>query len=83
MAIFGDIRREDRDKFIRQGFAAEVTLGIDGRVHLCGCGYGLLHRRPGRLRSGHAGASSVDSRLDLQDYWRWIGFMQGNPKKSL
>ena len=21
--------------------------------------------------------------LDLQDYWRWIGFMQGQPRKSL
>ena len=21
--------------------------------------------------------------LDLQDYWRWIGFMQGTPRKSL
>ena len=25
----------------------------------------------------------MDGHADLQDYWRWIGFMQGKPKKSL
>src|SRR5271157_316273 len=28
MAIFGDMRREERDEFVRRGLAADVTLGL-------------------------------------------------------
>ena len=83
MAIMGDMRHEDRDEFIRRGFAADVTLGVMaacivaaiGAVCLCfgqrTFGFGLLSVAPWIVV------------LDLQDYWRWIGFMLGKPKKSL
>ncbi len=83
MAIMGDMRHEDRDEFVRRGFAADVTLGVMaaciiaaiGGVCLCvgqhAFGIGLLSVAPWIVM------------LDLQDYWRWIGFMQGTPRKSL
>ena len=83
MAIMGDMRSDDPDAFVRRGFAADVTLGVSagcivaalGAVFLCvgqhAFGIGLLSVAPWIVV------------LDLQDYWRWIGFMQGAPRKSL
>lgn len=83
MAIVGDIRDKDVRRHLARGFAAEVVLGTGATiafviigalltvVHLSTFGIAILSLAP------------WVTFLNLQDYWRWIGFMQGRPTKSL
>ena len=83
MAIFGDMRQEDRDKFIRRGFAAEVTLGMTAACIFAAVGTVFFIVGQDAFGAGMLALAPWIVVLDLQDYWRWIGFMQGKPKKSL
>lgn len=83
MAIFGDIRREERDECIRHGFAAEVTLGLTAACIFAAVGTVFVIVGQVTFGEGMLAVAPWIVALDLQDYWRWIGFMQGNPKKSL
>ncbi len=83
MAILGDMRGEQRDEFVRRGFAADVTLGLTAACFFAVLGTVLLLVGEPTFGTGMLAVAPWIVVLDLQDYWRWIGFMQGTPKKSL
>ncbi len=83
MAILGDMRREDRDDFVRRGCAADVTLGAMAACIFAAVGTAFLIVGQLSFGEGLLAVAPWLIFLDLQDYWRWIGFMQGTPKKSL
>ena len=83
MAILGDMRRDEKADFIRRGFAAEVTLGIAAGIVFAATGAILIAAGQHSFGMGLLAVAPWIVFLDLQDYWRWIGFMQGLPKKSL
>jgi hypothetical protein len=82
----GDLGRyawEQRDEFVRRGFAADVTLGLTAACFFAVLGTVLLLVGEPTFGTGMLAVAPWIVVLDLQDYWRWIGFMQGTPKKSL
>ena len=83
MAIMGDMRGEDRDESVRRGFAADVTLGLMAAAVIAAVGSALLVVGQHTFGVGLLSVAPWVVMLNLQDYWRWIGFMQGKPKKSL
>jgi O-antigen/teichoic acid export membrane protein len=83
MAILGDMRGDEKDEFVRRGFAADVTLGLMAAGIIAALGSALLVVGQHTFGIGLLSVAPWIIMLDLQDYWRWIGFMQGNPRKSL
>jgi O-antigen/teichoic acid export membrane protein len=83
MAIMGDMRHEERDDYIRRGFAADVTLGLMAAFAIAAVGAVFLAVGQHTFGIGLLSVAPWLVVLDLQDYWRWIGFMLGKPKKSL
>ena len=83
MAIMGDMRGDEKEKFIRRGFAADVTLGLVATCLITAIGTALLVVGQHTFGMGMLAVAPWIIVLDLQDYWRWIGFMQGKPRKSL
>ena len=83
MAIMGDMLSEERDEFVRRGFAADVTIGVGAGCIVAAIGAILLSIGQHAFGIGMLSVAPWIVALDLQDYWRWIGFMQGTPKKSL
>lgn len=83
MAIMGDMRGDEKEKFIRRGFAADVTLGLVATCIITAIGTALLVVGQHTFGMGMLAVAPWIIVLDLQDYWRWIGFMQGKPRKSL
>ena len=83
MAIMGDMRHEDRDEFIRRGFAADVILGAMAACLISAIGTVFLFVGQHAFGVGLLSVAPWIVVLDLQDYWRWIGFMLGKPRKSL
>jgi O-antigen/teichoic acid export membrane protein len=83
MAIMGDMRGEQQHEFVRKGFAADVTLGLMFACIIAAVGSALLAVGQHTFGIGLLAVAPWIIVLDLQDYWRWIGFMQGTPKKSL
>ncbi len=83
MAIMGDMRGDEKEEFVRRGFAADVTLGLMAAGIIAAVGSALLVVGQTTFGVGLLSVAPWIVVLDLQDYWRWIGFMQGEPKKSL
>ena len=83
MAILGDMRQDERDEFLRRGFAAEVVLGVMAACIFAAVGSAFLVIGQETFGVGMLSVAPWIVLLDLQDYWRWIGFMQGKPRKSL
>jgi O-antigen/teichoic acid export membrane protein len=83
MTIQGDMRGDDRDAFVRRGFAADVTLGLFAACVIAAIGSTLLVVGQHTFAIGLLSVAPWIIVLDLQDYWRWIGFSQGTPRKSL
>lgn len=83
MAIMGDMRGDQQQEFVRKGFAADVTLGLMFACIIAGVGSALLAVGQTTFGTGLLAVAPWIIVLDLQDYWRWIGFMKGTPKKSL
>jgi len=83
MAIMGDLRGDQSEEFIRRGFAADVTLGVMAACIIAAAGTALLVVGQRTFGVGLLSVAPWVLALDLQDYWRQIGFMQGNPRKSL
>ncbi|MDA8045732.1 MAG: hypothetical protein M0Z30_10930 [Actinomycetota bacterium] len=84
MAIHGDARDPAGARSnLRHGFAAEASLGIcaGAVVALLGLVLIALHQRTFGL-SQVAVAGWIPFLL-IQDYWRWVGFMRGQPGKAL
>jgi len=83
MAIMGDMRGDEKEEFVRRGYAADITLGLMAAGIIAAVGSGLLVVGQDTFGVGLLSVAPWVIMLDLQDYWRFIGFMQGNPKKSL
>jgi O-antigen/teichoic acid export membrane protein len=83
MAIFGDARSDEAREQIRRGFAAEVMLGIAATCVLALIGAALYLAGWHAFGEGLLAVAPWVTFLNLQDYWRWIGFMQRRPGLSL
>jgi O-antigen/teichoic acid export membrane protein len=83
MGIMGDQRGDRRDECVRHGFAADVTLSLTAAGIIAAVGWGLLLLGQHTFGVGLLSLAPWVLALDLQDYWRQIGFLQGNPRKSL
>ena len=83
MMIVGDLRGDGKDEFIRRGFAADVTLGVMAACIIAAVGTALLVVGQHTFGVGLLSVAPWILVLDLQDYWRQVGFLQGTPKKSL
>ncbi len=83
MMITGDLRGDQKEEFIQRGFAAVVMLGVMFACIIAAVGMALLVVGQHAFGVGLLSLAPWVLALDLQDYWRQIGFMQGNPRKSL
>jgi O-antigen/teichoic acid export membrane protein len=83
IVIMGDMRRDDRDEIVRQGFAAVVLVGLVAACVVAAVGTTCLVVGQHTFGVGLLSVAPWILALNLQDFWRQIGFMQANPKKSL
>jgi O-antigen/teichoic acid export membrane protein len=83
MAITNDARKQERETTLRRGFAAEIVLGLAATVVFAIAGAFLYFLGQRTFGVAMLAMAPWIACLDLQDYWRWIGFMQGTPTKSL
>jgi O-antigen/teichoic acid export membrane protein len=83
MAIFRDLNEREFPKHIRRGFAAEVVLGLAASVVFALIGVGLRAAGMTGFGDGMLALAPWVVFLDLQDYWRWVGFMEGKPVKAM
>jgi O-antigen/teichoic acid export membrane protein len=83
MVILGDMRRDDRDEMVRQGSAACLTFGAMAACLVAAVGTTCFILGQHTFGVGLLSLAPWVVVLDLQDYWRQIGFMQAKPKKSL
>lgn len=84
MAITGDARHpSDARANVRKGFCAEVALGLGAGSLLMLLGAFLLYCGQRSFGVSMLAIAPWLTFLLLQDYWRWIGFMQAKPGKAL
>jgi O-antigen/teichoic acid export membrane protein len=83
MVIMGENRRDDKDEIVRQGVAAVATLGVIASCFVAAVGATCLVFGQHTFGVGLLSMAPWILALDLQDYWRQIGFMQASPRKSL
>ena len=83
MAISRDVGGERESENLRQGFAAEIYLGLVATAVFIAIGVVLIAAGQRTFGDGMLAVAPWLIFLDLQDYWRWIGFMKGQPGKSL
>jgi O-antigen/teichoic acid export membrane protein len=83
MVILGDMRRDDSDEIVRHGVAGVVTFGVVAACLVAAVGTTCLTVGQHTFGVGLLALAPWVLVLELQDYWRQIGFMQGKPKKSL
>jgi len=83
MAIHGDGLGADAALHIEHGFAAEISLGVSFSLLLAAVGAVVLACGERPYGVAILAVAPWITFLDLQDYWRWIGFMRGTPGKSL
>jgi O-antigen/teichoic acid export membrane protein len=83
MAIYGDARGDDSTRNVQRGFAAEIILGVGASLAIALVGVVLLLAGWRAFGDGLLALAPWVTFLNIQDYWRWIGFMQRHPEKSL
>jgi O-antigen/teichoic acid export membrane protein len=83
MAVFRDLNEREFPKHIKRGFAAEVVLGLAASVVFALIGVVLRLVGMTGFGDGMLALAPWVVFLDLQDYWRWVGFMEGKPVKAL
>lgn len=83
MAINRSVQGSAPSDSLRQGFAAEIVLGAAATAVIALIGAVLLACHRYEFGIGLLAVAPWVIALDLQDYWRWIGFMQGRPGKAL
>ena len=84
MAILGDARHPtDTRANLKKGFAAEVTLGVTAGAVIAVLGGALMLAGQRSFGISQLAVAPWVTFLLLQDYWRWIGFMQAKPGKAL
>jgi O-antigen/teichoic acid export membrane protein len=83
MAIENDLRSADARHHIRVGLAAEITFGFGMFVVFATSGLILLASGQHQFGVALLAVSPWLPALLAQDYWRWAGFMRGQPGHSL
>jgi O-antigen/teichoic acid export membrane protein len=83
MAIMGDLRGDQKQDFIRRGLAADVMFGVMAACVIAALGSALLVVGQHSFGIGLLSVAPWVLALNLQDYWRQMGFLLGNPRKSL
>ena len=83
MAIFRDMTSGKASEAIRHGIAAEIILGLVATALFVALGIVLRVLGLEAFGNGVLAVAPWIVFLDIQDFWRWIGFMQGKPGKSL
>ncbi len=83
MAITGDLRGDQKQESIRRGFAADVMFGLMAACIIAALGAALLAFGQHSFGIGMLSVAPWVLALNLQDYWRQMGFLLGNPRKSL
>ena len=83
MAIFDDFRGPGRSERIETGFAGEIALGLMATIAFLVIGTTLLLLHQSAFGIGILAVAPWVTVLDVQDYWRWVGFIQGEPNKAL
>jgi O-antigen/teichoic acid export membrane protein len=83
MAIEGDARGPSSTEGIRRGLAAELILGFMAAVFFALLGTILLLCGQHLFGIALLAVAPWLPCLVIQDYWRWIGFLTGQPMKAL
>jgi O-antigen/teichoic acid export membrane protein len=83
MAIYRDLAWGRQAAAIKQGFAAEVVLGLGAAAIFALIGVVLWTCGLTSFGMGMLALAPWVVFLDLQDYWRWVAFMKGKPAKAL
>lgn len=83
MIILGDPKEEGSGSGVNSGLASVVCLGLLASLATATAGIVVYVSGDRTLGSGLLGVAPWLVFLLLQDYWRWVGFMQGTPEKAL
>ena len=83
MAIFGDMRQAEWDELIRRGIAAGMVLGASATAVMGRLGIAVLAIWQCDFGNGLLAVAPWMTLLNLQHYWRRIGFKQEKPIMSL
>ena len=83
MAIENDAVHPDAFARLRRGLASELTIAIAGAAVLLLSGIGLLLADQHAFGLGLVAVAPWLPFLVVQDFWRWMGYMQRKPGKSL
>ena len=85
MAILGDARLSEDEVVGRlgDGFAAEVVLALGASLGIVAAGAMLVSLGERGFGIGLLALAPWVVGLNLQDYWRWVGFLLGRPEQSL
>ena len=70
-------------EFVRRGFAAELAIGVAATCVFAAVGATVFLFGQRAFGEALLAVAPWLTLLNLQDYWRWIGFMQATPRKSL
>jgi O-antigen/teichoic acid export membrane protein len=83
MSIENDARREGARARIQAGLAAELTLGAAVAVSVLVVSLVVLQFGQHEVGMALLTFTPFIPFLLVQDYWRWVGFMQAKPGRSL
>ena len=83
MAILGDVRDQEREARLRTGLAGEMVLAVFAMAILSVAGALLALSRHVMFGDGLLALAPWVAVLNVQDYWRWAGFLLGKPEKAL
>lgn len=83
MAIENDLNQPDGALRTRAGLAAELWLGLASGVGFAATGAVMLAFGQHQFGLAFCFLAPWLPFLLAQDYWRWVGFMSAQPKKSL
>jgi PST family polysaccharide transporter len=83
MAIDGDARRDDAHTRLQSGATAEITFGVVVAIGMAACAAGIMVVGQHNVGLALLVLAPFVPFLLIQDYWRWVGFMQARPTQSL
>lgn len=83
MAIENDLHQADAARRVRAGLAGELWLGLVAAAAFAVTGVVMLALGQHQFGLAFLCLSPWLPCLVAQDYWRWVGFMSAQPKKSL
>lgn len=83
MAIDGDARRDDAHTRLQSGASAEITFGVVVAIGMAACAAAVMVGGQHNVGLALLVLAPFVPFLLVQDYWRWVGFMQARPAQSL